>query len=582
MADSGPDRITREVIRHALVATADEMKETLGRSAYNPIINEVLDFSCGVFDALGRLAAQAAGLTIFLGTLDWAVRAVRDKRGAEALEPGDVFLTNDPYAAGGTHLNDVCAVAPVFHDGALLGFVASRAHWTDVGGAAPLSVQPDARELYAEGLILPVVRLVRGGVVDTELLDLIRANVRDPETQLGDLRAQLAAADVGARRFTGLAARYGADGLERAMADIQSMSEQLVRRRLAALDDFEADGEDFLDDDGVGGDPARIRVRVSKLGDELTMDFAGSSPSNPSGYNMSFCSLISACRVVFKALIDPESPANDGGFRPLAVAAPLGSVANARFPSAVSLYGEPARRAIDAVWRAVGEAVLGLLPAGHFGTIAGIAMAGLDDRVDPPRWTTYQGPNVGGWGGSPGRDGESALCCVTNGDTRNTPAEIIETKAPLRVHRLALRPDSGGPGEWRGGLGIVYEYEVLTGGPFTVTCAVGRTDFPPFGVAGGNDGATNLVEVRRADGTLVQLKRTTAYPLARGDRVVVLTGGGGGYGDPARRDLRAVELDRLRGYVSRETGARRPRPTRGRGAPETIPLRPASGSSAGG
>jgi N-methylhydantoinase B len=200
----------------------------------------------------------------------------------------------------------------------------------------------------------------------------------------------------------------------------------------------------------------------------------------------------------------------------------------------------------------VGEALRGLLPAGHFGTIAGIAMAGMDDRVQPPRWTTYQGPNVGGWGALPARDGESALCCVTNGDTRNTPAEIIETKAPLRVHRLALRPDSGGPGEWRGGLGIVYEYEVLTGGPFAMTCALGRTDFPPFGVAGGADGATNLVEVRRADGTLVQLKRTTAFPLARGDRVVVLTGGGGGYGDPARRDPRAAELDHVRGFVSRE------------------------------
>jgi N-methylhydantoinase B len=556
MAEPGPDGITREVIRHALVATADEMKETLGRSAYNPIINEVLDFSCGVFDARGRLAAQAAGLTIFLGTLDWAVQAVLDKRGADRLEPGDLFLTNDPYDGGGTHLNDVCAVAPVFHDEHLLGFVASRAHWTDVGGAVPMSVQPDAREVYAEGLILPVVRLVRGGAVDTDLLDLLRANVRDPETQLGDLRAQLAAADVGARRLDGLASRYGADGLQRAIADIQDMSERLVRRRLANLDDFETDAEDFLDDDGVGGDPARIRVRVSKQGDELTMDFSGSAPSNPSGYNMGLCSLVSACRVVFKAVIDPDSHANDGGFRPLSVVAPPGSVVNARSPSAVSLYGEPARRAIDAVWRAVGESLTGTLPAGHFGTIAGIAMAGLDDRVEPPRRTTYQGPNVGGWGAAPGCDGESALCCVTNGDTRNTPAEVIETKAPLRVHRLALRPDSGGRGEWRGGLGIVYEYEILTGGPFTMTCALGRTDFPPFGSAGGNDGATNLIEVRHADGTLAHLKRTTAYPLARGDRVIVLTGGGGGYGDPARRDQKAAELDGLRGYVSRESADR--------------------------
>lgn len=531
---STADAVTTEVIRHALVGAAEEMKLSLMRSAYSPIIYEVLDFSTAVFDARGRLAAQAAGLSIFLGTLDWSVAAVRDKFG-DSIAEGDVFLTNDPYVGGGTHLNDVSVVAPAYLGGRLVGFSASRAHWNDIGGAVPLSVQTNARDIYGEGLRLPIVRLIAKGVMQPDVLDLIRANVRESETQIGDLNAQLASGFSGGQRLCALAERYGVDVLEDALERLQDGTETYVRRRLGELPDFDVSAEDALDDDGVGGAPTRICVRAVKRGDELQLDFAGSDPSNPSGYNMSLCALVSACRVIFKALLDPATPANDGTFRALKVAAPPGSVVHALPPTPVSLYGEPARRAIDAVWRAVAVALPGVLPAGHYGTIAGLAMSGWDDRSEPRVPASFQGPNVGGWGASAEQDGESALCCITNGDTRNTPAEVVENVAPLRVWRYGLRDGSGGRGRRNGGLGIVYEFEILTGGPFAMTCALGRTDLAPFGAAGGGDGATNRVEVRRAGETTI-LKRETAYPLRRGDRVVLLTGGGGGWGEPGLDD----------------------------------------------
>jgi N-methylhydantoinase B len=545
------DPTTTEVIRYALIAVAEEMKLTLMRSARNPIIYEVLDFSCGIFDRRGTLAAQASGLSIFLGTLDWAVQAVLRKAGKNGLRSGDVFLTNDPYGGGGTHLNDVCVVTPVFVGGELVGFTGSRAHWTDIGGAAALSVQPDAPNIHAEGLVLPVIRLYRSGQAVQEVVDLLRANVRDPERQLGDLRAQLVAAEAGAALLRELVDRYGAPAVAAAVERIQEQAESAVRARVRSLPNGSADADEYLDDDGHGGDPVRVHARLEICDDEVLLDFQGSDPATSSGYNMSFSSLVSACRVIFKAIVDPVSPANDGSFRALRVSAPAGSVVNAIYPSAVSLYGEPARRAIDAVWRAFASLVPEAIPAGHYGTIAGIAMAGYDDRYSPARWITFQGPNVGGWGAGRGHDGESALICITNGDTRNTPVEMIEHIAPLRVHALRLRDGSGGAGQWRGGLGIECHYEVLTGGPLALTCALGRTTFAPFGAAGGDDGATNIVEVWRKGREVVVLARVTAFPLEEGDSVLVRTGGGGGYGDPAERDPLLAELDARRGYVMR-------------------------------
>lgn len=528
---SRDDPVFLEIVEHALLGAAEEMKLTLTRSAFNPIIYEVLDFSCGVFDSQGRLVAQAAGLPIFLGTLDWAVQAVIDREGLDGIAAGDVFLSNDPHGGGGTHLNDVCVVAPVRHEGAVVGFTASRAHWTDVGGAAPLSVQPDAPNLHAEGIVLPVVRYQRAGRVVPEVEAILRANIRDPGRGFGDLNAQIAAGRAGARRLVEVIERFGRDPVSAAITSLMDRSDERVRTRLRALGSVSASAADHLDtnSDGVA---IRICVEVRIDHGEVVFDFAGTDPATATGINMSRCSLVSACRLVLKALIDPASPANDGSFRALTVVAPSGSVVCATYPTAVSLYGEPARRAIDAVWRALAELMPERAQAGHYGTIAGIAMAGYDDRIDPPAWSTFQGPNAGGWGARHGEHGESALVCVTNGDTRNTPAEIVEHVAPLRVHALRLRDGSGGRGAWRGGCGIEYEYEVLTGGPFAITCALGRTEVGAFGAAGGEPGLPNTLEIWRDGALFAELARVTAFPLERGDRIVLRTGGGGGFGQP--------------------------------------------------
>jgi N-methylhydantoinase B len=545
------DPITTEVIGHHLTSIAEQMKRTIIRTAMNPIIYEVLDFSTGLFDARGALAAQASGLSLFLGTLDWAVAAAIEKYGLADLADGDVILTNDPYTGGGTHVSDVSVIAPVHHQRRLIGFVASRAHWNDIGGAVPLSVQTNARDVYAEGLNFPVVRLFRRGKLNRDVYDLIAANVRQSALQLGDLQAQIAATRVGASRLIALAAKYGRLTLAAAIGQLQSAAEARTRRRIRGIPDGTYFGEDFLDDDGVGGPPSRIAVRVDKRADHLHLDFSDSAPANPSGYNMTRCSLVSACRVLVKAITEPFGPTNDGNFRPLTVTARSGSVVDAAHPTPVSMYGEPARRAIDALWRAVAPVIPDRLPAGHFGTIAGLAISGWDDRVHPPARVTYQGPNGGGWGASRNRDGESALCAVTNGDTRNTPVEVIEAKAPLRVRRYTLRADSGGEGEWRGGLGTIYEFEVLTGGPFFLTCALGRTSIPTFGVDGGLPGAMSVVEILRAGEVVATLARATAVTLQKGDIVRLMTGGGGGYGDPRCRSKEAIRHDLELGYVTR-------------------------------
>lgn len=551
MVDAGRGPIELDIVRHALIGIAEEMKVTLVRSAYNPIIFEAYDFSTGIFDRAGRLAAQAAGLPIFLGTLDWAVQAVVSKFAAGGFLEGDVYLSNDPYEGGGTHLNDVSVITPAFQAGQLIGFAASRAHWTDIGGAVPLSVQTDAREIHGEGLVLPVIRLRRGRRENSDVVDILHANVRPVGRMDGDLNAQLAAGRVGCRRLAELAHRRGAEQLGELIRDYQDRTARRVALALRRLPDFETTAQDALDDDGIGGPPAVVRARVSKHGETLEVDLTGTAPANRSGYNCSFCGLVSAIRVIFKALVDPGTDPDDGSFRALRVVAPPGTCVSAVRPTAVSIYGEPGRRAIDAVWRAFSTVLDERIPAGHFGTIAGLAMAGLDDRSESRREVSYQGPNAGGWGAGVAGDGESSLCSITNGDTRNTPSELIEHTVPLRVHRYELRADSCGAGRRRGGLGLVYEFEVLTGAGFALTSALGRTAIGAFGIAGGEDGMCTRLDIQRANGTHEEAPRATARPLRRGDRVLLQTGGGGGFGPAAERASDAVGRDLQAGYVTR-------------------------------
>ncbi|MCB0188626.1 MAG: hydantoinase B/oxoprolinase family protein, partial [Caldilineaceae bacterium] len=313
------DKITIEVIRNYLITVADEMKKVVERTAMSPIIYEVLDFSTGVFTREGKLMGQAAGLTSFLGTLDLAVMAVLDKFGPENLRSGDLVITNDPYTGGGTHLNDVVTVSPIFYEGVLTAFAAVRAHWIDLGGKVPFSQMSDATEIFQEGLLFPVVKLYNAGVRNEALYALIEANVRLPKSVAGDIQAQIAACRVGERRLGELLAKYGVVCFEDAVAQVMMNTESQVRTRLQQLPNGVATAEDWHDAAGPGGAPIYICVQVTKQHDHLTFDFTGSDPATSSSLNQGWGAFLSSCRAIFKCITQPQDAANDGSFRALTV-----------------------------------------------------------------------------------------------------------------------------------------------------------------------------------------------------------------------------------------------------------------------
>ena len=548
----GLDVITVEVVRNYLISIAEEMKKTIIRTSMSPIIYEVLDFSTGVFDRRSRLIAQASGLAIFLGTLDWAVKAVLDKYGESNLKPGDIFLTNDPYEGGGTHLNDVAMVKPIFYREALVGFTGVRAHWLDVGGKVAFSQMTDATEIYQEGLQFPIIKLCDAEVMNEALVETIKANVREPRLIIGDMNAQIAACKVGERRYLELVDKYGLDFVEAAMGKIMEDSDLLTRKELEDIPDGVYHGEDFLDSDAVTDEPRRVAVKIEKQGSDITFDYSASDEATRSSYNLGYCALVSAARVLLKAITSPQTPINDGCFRPLTVLAREGSLVNARRPSPVCMYGELSDRVAEAAWKALAPVIPERLPAGHYGTVCAQGLAGWDDRFDPPCYAMHGGPNAGGWGASHFKDGENALICLLNGDTRNTPVEIIEAKNPLRVLRYALVEDSGGPGRFRGGLGTVIEYEVTTALDFVALFVLERVKFKPFGLHGGWEGAGNDAYVLRDGELFPNLGKVTGFQLQKGDVVTVVAGGGGGYGNPQERDPEKIREDVKKGYVSLE------------------------------
>jgi len=545
----GMDVITAEVVRNFLVEAARDMKRTIMRTSMSPIIYEVLDFSTGMFDRRGRLIAQASGLAIFLGTLDWAVRAAMEKFSGD-LHPGDVIISNDPYKGGGTHLNDVAMVKPVFHRDELAGFSAVRAHWLDLGGKAAFSQMTDATEIYQEGLQFPVIKLRDRGQPDQQLLEFIGANVRQPHSVLGDLEAQIAACGLGERRMIELFDRYGRRTVDLCTSMLMDDTERQARKQIAAIPDGVYLGEDYLDSAGSCPDPVAIRVRVEKQGTDIVFDFSESDNATRSSYNMGYCALTSASRVILKSIIDPSAPTNDGSFRPLEVRSKPGTVVHAVRPTPVCMYGDTGRRVIDAVWKALAPALPQGLPAGHYGSVCAQGLAGWDERSGPPRYAMHGGPNAGGWGAWNGGNGENALICISNGDTRNTPVEIIEAKNPLLVRRYELDQDSGGPGKFRGGLGTVIEYLLTDGSGYTGTFIVGRHHFAPFGAQGGHPGRPNDAYLVRDQKRLGGLPGATNFPLRRGDVVVMVAGGGGGWGDPHERETESVLEDLRMGYIS--------------------------------
>ena len=530
MSDADIDPVSLEIIRNQLESVATEMGHVLIRGAYSPNIKERQDCSTALFDASGRMVAQAEHIPVHLGAMPDAVAAVRERDP----KPGDVFIVNDPFT-GGTHLPDVTLVSTIAPDDEIVGFAVSRAHHADVGGAAPGSMPPGAREIYEEGLRLPAVRLVDGGEPNEAVRDLILANVRTPDEREADLRAQRAANDRAEERVGELLDEHGETLLD-AFDAVIDYSRERVKAEIADLPDGTYRAGDALEGDGITDAPIPIEATVTVDGTAIDVDFAGTADQVAGNLNAPFSVAKSAVYFVVRAVTDPEIPPNHGCYEPVSVSAPEGSLLDPRPPAAVVGGNvETSQRVTDVTLAALAEAVPDQIPAAGQGTMNNLI---IGDRAGE---FTYYETIAGGFGGRPSKDGmDGVQVGMTN--TLNTPVEALETAYPLRVERYALRPSSGGDGRYRGGLGIERTVTVETDA--TVSLLTERRRTAPSGLAGGGDGATgrNLI-----DGDAVPAK--TSVDVAAGATVSIRTPGGGGHGDPDERDAAARERDRRDGKV---------------------------------
>ncbi|OYR50790.1 5-oxoprolinase [Halorubrum sp. Ea1] len=546
--DAALDPVTLEVMRNQLEGVAEEMGQVLIRGAYSPNITERQDCSTALFDADGRMVAQAEHIPVHLGAMPEAVAAVRERDPS----PGDVFVLNDPFT-GGTHLPDVTLVSSLALDGDVVGFAVSRAHHADVGGMAPGSMPAGAREIQQEGLRIPPLRLVDGGERVDDVLDLILANVRTPAERRADLEAQLAANGRAGDRLGELADEHGRARLERAFDAVIDYSRERMTAAIADLPDGTYRAEDAMEGDGVTDADVPIRAAVTVDGGRLAIDFAGSAPQVDGNCNAPLAVAKSAVYFVVRCVTDPEIPPNHGCYEPVSVSAPDGSVLNPDPPAAVVGGNvETSQRVTDVVLAALGEAAPERVTAGSQGTMNNLTIgarggAGGDrgdrDRDGAESFTYYETIG-GGFGARPDADGmDGVQVGMTN--TLNTPVEALEAAYPLRVERYAFRPDSGGDGRRRGGLGLERRVRVETAA--TVSLLTERRRRAPAGIEGGEPGATgeNLI-----DGDAVPAKATV--DVEPGTTVTVLTPGGGGYGDPSERDPTARERDRADGKVTGE------------------------------
>ncbi len=551
MSNLRTDPARFEVVKNGLCSIAEEMKIVLAKTAYSPLLKVAGDYSCGIFDVAGNMVAQGPDLPIHLGSMPDAVRAV--VRALPDVQPGDVFIHNDPYD-GGSHLPDVNVVVPAFHDGRLLGYSCVRAHWPDIGSATPGSYGA-VTEIYGEGLRLPPIRLYRDGRPDPGVEAIIFANVRTPDERLGDLRAQVAANLRAALRLSELATKYGADTLLSIMQEVLDYSEAMMRAALRALPDGEAEFTDVLDGDGIidPGDTDdatfKVRLKLSKRGDTISADFTGSDPAVAGPMNAPLTVTASGVFCALKMIVDPKDliPPNSGCWRPVTVTAPPGTVVNARHPSPVVYANhEMSHRVADMVMAAMFALTPRTVMAGSQGTSAVITFGGIDYR-DGGRYVSYESVK-GGFGARPIKDGINAVAStVTN--MSNTPIEIIEMSFPLRIEEYALVPDSGGAGTWRGGLGVRRVWRVLENQAHTAVCCE-RTVTPPFGLDGGLPGAPARLELIAPHSNARKLTSKGGFLAPAGSLVVVEAPGSGGYGPPAGRDRAALSEDLRDGYVT--------------------------------
>lgn len=540
------DPITLEVLRNALAMVAEEMSANLVRTSYSPNIKERKDSSCALFDPTGALVAQAENIPVHLGAMPRAVKAVLKEFEINQLKPGDAIIHNDPYE-GGVHLPDITLVSPVYEGrDELVGFVANRAHHSDVGGAYSGSLSAKSKSIFAEGLQIPPVKLLEEGEIDDEIMRFILNNVRTPREREGDLRAQIAANFTGEKRLKELVNEHGREKVLQVYDDVLSYSEKRMRKRINDLPKGVFEAIDYLDDDGLGNEDLRIRVEIEIKGDRISVDFAGTCAQAKGPVNAPVAVTESATYYSLRAATDPSIPPNQGCYRPVDITVPDGSMLKPSKPAPVVGGNlETSQRIVDVLFSALAEAGIHSVPAGSNGSMNNVTFGGSAGN-SPENYTFYETIG-GGIGGRPDRDGVDGIHChMTN--TRNTPVEVIEESYPLRVERYELRPDSGGAGEFKGGLGLRRDIRALKNGT-EFSLLSDRRRHRPRGRNGGNPG-------RPGDDRLIRNKEEISLPgkvareLNKDEIVSIRTPGGGGYGKPKERDIGKIKRDINEGRVS--------------------------------
>jgi len=540
------DPIAAELIRNSLVAATEEMKSVLMRTSYNMIIYEALDFTVGLFDRQGQTLSIGLGLPMFIRGMSDVVKAKLAHWGEENIHPGDILLTNDAYTTG-AHLNHLTFSIPVFHKGCIVAFSTCMAHWQDIGGI----LNGVTTDIYAEGLQIPLVKYHQRGVLNEEMRELILMNVRRRDRAAGDLEAQLSACRVGVKHIEEMLSRHGEATWQAALNAIMDHTEAEARAMVKRMPDGVYEAESFMDDDAVDIDqPVPIRVKVIVKGDSMTVDLSRMSPQVKGFFNSG--AGVACAQVAFKCLTLPtDHPINDGNFRPLKVILPKGTVVSALHPAPMRVWMTYPMTLVDTIFKALSQAIPESVIAGHHADLVIANVNGFHPR-DGKLWIYLGGLIGGGWGAKHNEDGVNVTVCMNDGDTHNGPSEQVENKFPLLVRYYRLREDSGGAGQFRGGLGA--EAEVVALSKVNYQTRIDRVNHPPWGLQGGHSAMGNRVGMRKKDGTLTLYSSGKVnMRLDAGEAYVLHSGGGGGFGDPKKRDKDAVRRDLRLGYISQET-----------------------------
>ncbi|MEM7252576.1 MAG: hydantoinase B/oxoprolinase family protein [Pseudomonadota bacterium] len=545
------DPITLEVVRNKLDGIANEMQLTLLRSSFSTVVKEGLDASASLFTLSGETLSQAIAIPIHLATLIPIVETFLEAFPVDEMIEGDLYVMNDPYL-GGTHLPDIAVVMPVFAEGRPIALSATMTHHQDVGGMSPGSVPPTATEIFQEGIRIPPLKLRSGDVMNDTLIKLLRQNVRMPDLFDGDLNAQIAACSVGARRTAELAGRYGHNHCASMFYELLERSESMTRDALRALPSGTYRYTDYLDNDGIELDkPVRIEVAVTIEDGTFHCDFEGTSPQTKGPFNCVRSGAQAAAFFAVRALTDPNIPTNGGCFRPVSLHLPTGSLVNPTEPAPVNSRTATIKRLTSSIVSALGHAVPERVPAASASELCVVMFGGT--RANGERYVVGEF-NSGGSGGGPTLDGVDVIETDAS-NCMNLPAEALELEAPVRIHRMALRTDSGGAGQFRGGLGCVREYEILEG-EVTLTHRGERHHYPAQGAHGGEPGACAESWIERAGGEKEIINSKALTSLTAGDRLVIETAGGGGYGTPTDRSPAALADDVANGKVSDDAAIR--------------------------